>query len=63
MMARTLRPPDMNPEGITPTEWVRRIGRPGAGLVEEINGDHATVAFGGKREVVPLVCLQRVKMR
>lgn len=63
MMARhTLRPPDMNPEGITPTEWVRRINSKGVGQVESITGDCALVDWlNGSKEVVQCVYLRRVR--
>lgn len=61
MMARhTLSPPDMNPEGITPGEWVRKLRHRGIGYVESITDNHALVDWlSGAKEVVPCVYLRR----
>lgn len=62
MMARhTLSPPDMNPEGITPGEWVSRIGSKAVGFVQSVTKDCALVDWlTGTKEIVPCVYLRRV---
>lgn len=58
----TLNGPE--PDDIMPSDWVRLIGHRGAGLVESVDGDHATVCFiAGRREILPLKSLRRVKQR
>ena len=60
MMPRTLRPPDMNPEGITLDDWVRKLRGTGVGRVERITGDTAYVDWlNGSKEAVPCIYLRR----
>lgn len=64
MIRRILRPPDMNPEGIEATDWVRKIGSRGKGVVESVTDDHAVVDWlDGSKEVVACVHLQRIRQR
>lgn len=52
------------PEDIIPGDLVRRIGGRGVGMVESVDDDHATVAWGkGRRDILPLTSLRRVEQR
>lgn len=52
------------PEDLLPGDLVRRIGGKGVGMVESVDGDHATIAWGrGRRDILPLTCLRRVDQR
>lgn len=55
--------PDFLP-GDPPGELVRVPGIRGVGLLESVDGDHGTVAFGkGRKEIVPLSAIKRVTPR
>lgn len=50
------------PDEILPGDWVKRPGFRGAGVVEEVKGDFAIVAYRGARHIaVPVKQLRRVK--
>lgn len=52
------------PDDIQPTDWVRRIGLKGVGVVQSIDNGNALVAFfQGKREIIPVGHLRRVRQR
>lgn len=58
---RTLRPPDLNPEGLSALDWVRKIRCKKVGKVESVTDDHALVDWlNGTKEVVLCIYLRRV---
>lgn len=60
MIGRRLSPPDLNPEGITPMDWVRKIRGRRVGQVERVTGDMAYVNwFDGTHDVVCCIYLRR----
>jgi hypothetical protein len=62
MVRKTLTPPDMNPEGITPGEWVRHLRSRRVGHVEEINGEPPCALvdwLNGTKELVGCIYLRR----
>jgi hypothetical protein len=61
MIRPRLSPPDMNPEGIGATDWVRKLGCKRVGEVESVSNDHALVAWlNGTKELIACVHLRRV---
>lgn len=63
MARRLLTPPDMNPEGITAGEWVRRVQGKGVGRVESVTNDTALVDWldgTNVKELIYCVYLRRV---
>lgn len=61
---RLLRVRNPEPEEFLPGDFVRRIGLAGTGVVESVNGDHATVAWDkDRRDILPFACLTRVEPR
>lgn len=58
---RLLRAPE--PDDIIVGDFVTRGFGP-SGIVESIEGDHATIAFDkDQRDILPLACLNRVPQR
>lgn len=52
------------PDDIIVGDFVRAGGRGPVGLVESINGDHATVAWDrDRRDILPLATLRRAPQR
>lgn len=60
---RILRAIDPNPDGITETDWVRRIYVDGTGRVESVRGNTAVVNFfdGKPKVIIPCAHLRRVR--
>lgn len=56
------REPDFLP-GDPPGELVRVDGIKGVGFLESIDGDHATVAYGDHKHIIPLIAVRRIKQR
>lgn len=62
-MMVTLTPPDLNPEGIVPMDWVRKINARTVGQVESITDDYALVDWLNGKEVVCCIYLRRIEGR
>jgi hypothetical protein len=63
MVRKTLTPPDMNPEGITQGDWVRKLNCKRVGFVVEINGSPPCALvdwFTGTKDLIGCIYLRRV---
>ena len=61
MTRRTLSPPDLNPEGVSAGDWVRRLNGKRRGVVESLKDDCAYVDWlDGRKEPIFCVFLRRI---
>ena len=58
---KRLSPPDLNPEGISAGDWVRRLNGKRKGVVESLTQDVALVDWlNGRKQVMLCVFLKRI---